>query len=74
MAAKRLAELARLVPKSGALADRRLLCEEPPTLREVVRGVALPFAARYVEEALTPDARQLSSPPLPPYSNALNSC
>ena len=57
-------KLARLVLEKRRLPTAAFFLEELPTSQEVVRNVELPFAARYVEEALAPDARQLSSPPL----------
>lgn len=57
-------KLARVVLEKRRLPTAAFFREEPPTPEEVVRNVELPFAARYVEEALAPDARQLSSPPL----------
>ena len=57
-------KLARLVLEKRRLGTDAFFREVPPTPEEVVRNVELPFAARYVEEALPPDARQLSSPPL----------
>jgi hypothetical protein len=57
-------KLARLVLETRRLATDAFFREEPPAPEEVIRNVELPFAARYVEEALAPAARQLSSPPL----------
>ena len=57
-------KLARLVLEKRRLPIAAFFREEPPTPEEVVRNVELPFAARYVEEALAPDARQLAPPPL----------
>jgi hypothetical protein len=57
-------KLARLVLEKRRLPIAAFFREEPPTPEEVVRNVEVPFAARYVEQALDPDARQLSSPPL----------
>jgi hypothetical protein len=57
-------KLARLVLEKRRLPTAAFFREEPPSPEEVVRKVELPFVARYVEEALAPDARQLSSPPL----------
>jgi len=53
-------KLARLVLDRRRLPTASFFREEPPSPEEV----ELPFAARYVEQALDPDARQLSSPPL----------
>jgi hypothetical protein len=57
-------KLARLALEKRRLPTVAFFREEPPTPGEAVRNVELPFAARYVEEALAADARQLSSPPL----------
>jgi hypothetical protein len=57
-------KLARLVLEKRRLPAAAFFREEPPTPEEVIRHVELPFAARYVEQALDPDARQLAPPPL----------
>jgi hypothetical protein len=57
-------KLARVVLEKRRLPTATFFRDEPPAPEEIVRNVELPFAARYVEEAPAPDARQLSSPPL----------
>jgi hypothetical protein len=56
-------KLGHLVLEKRRLPAAAFFGPEPPSPEEVILNVELPFAARYVEEALAPDARRLASPP-----------